>query len=383
MPAGILKDLIVDGIISGVGSVLVFLPNILILFFFISIMEDTGYMARVAFIMDKFMHRIGLHGKSFIPLLMGFGCNVPAVMATRTLENRSDRLLTMLITPFMSCSARLPVYILILGTFFPRQAGTLILGVYLLGIIVAIFTAILLRKTMFRKAEAPFVMELPPYRMPTARVVVKHMWHKARQYLSKMGGVILVASIIIWTLEYFPRPKDYDQQVQELLALEKQELMQKAHRVGQNIKINDDSLLQAVHLRLEAEREYNSYIARLGRAFEPVMRPLGFDWKMTVAILAGFSAKEIVISTLSVLYQSPDNNALRQKLKTAVHTHGKYKGQKVFTIFILLYVPCVATVTAIAKESGSWKWALFSVAYSIVIAWTLAYIGKQIAMIFI
>ncbi len=388
MPPGILKDLLVDGIISGVGSVLVFLPNILILFFFISIMEDTGYMARVAFIMDKFMHRIGLHGKSFIPLLMGFGCNVPAVMATRTLENRSDRLMTMLITPFMSCSARLPVYILILGTFFPRQAGTIILGIYLLGIMVAVFTALFLRKTVFRKSEAPFVMELPPYRMPTTKVVVKHMWHKGKQYLNKMGGVILVASIIIWTLEYFPRPKNYDQQVERILNMERQEAVQKTAGIQ---TVNEDSLIQVAHLKLEAEREYNSYIARLGRAFEPVMRPLGFDWKMTVAILAGFSAKEIVISTLSVLYQSPDNNALRHKLKSSVYTQGRYKGQKVFTvpvvvafiIFILLYVPCVATVTAIARESGSWKWALFSVVYSITIAWVLAYIGKEIAMLFI
>ncbi len=389
MPSGILKDLLVDGIISGVGSVLVFLPNILILFFFISIMEDTGYMARVAFIMDRFMHKIGLHGKSFIPLLMGFGCNVPAVMATRTLENRSDRLMTMLITPFMSCSARLPVYILLLGTFFPHQAGLIIMGIYLLGILVGVLTAILLRKTIFRKSEAPFVMELPPYRMPTSKAVLKHMWHSSKQYLNKMGGVILIASIIIWSLEYFPRPKNYEKQVQQLAKIEMQAAKNKA--ISQTSAINEDSVIEAVHLRLEAEREYNSYIARLGRLFEPIMRPLGFDWKMTVAILAGFSAKEIVISTLSVLYQSPDNTALRHKLRTAVYSHGKHKGQRVFTppvivaflIFILLYVPCVATVTAIAKESGSWKWALYSVAYSVTIAWILAFIAKTITTLFI
>ena len=376
MPEGTLKDLIYDGIISGVGSVLVFLPNIMILFLFISIMEDTGYMARVAFIMDKFMHRIGLHGKSFIPLIMGFGCNVPAVMSTRTLQNRSDRLITMLIIPFMSCSARLPVYILLLGTFFPKFAGTIILFIYLLGIIVAILTAFFLKKTFFRKVQAPFVMELPPYRMPTSKVILKHMWHKSKQYLYKMGGIILVASIIIWTLEYFPRTKNYDQQLDNLV--EKMSYT--------DSYINKDSIVQIAQLKLEAEREYNSYIAQIGRTLQPIMEPLGFDWKMTVAILAGFSAKEIVISTLSVLYQSPDNNILRKKLETSVYTYGPKKGEKIFTIpvvvafliFILLYVPCVATIAAIAKESGTWKWAFFSVVYTISVAWILAYIGKTI-----
>ncbi len=392
MADGMLKDLIIQGIVGGVGSVLVFLPNILILFLFISFLEDTGYMARVAFIMDKLMHRIGLHGKSFIPMLMGFGCNVPAIMATRTLENKKDRLVTMLIIPFMSCSARLPVYILILGTFFPRDAGTIMLGIYILGVIVAILTAILLNKTLFKKEQAPFVMELPPYRMPTTRVVVKHMWHKGKEYINKMGGVILVASIIIWTLGYFPRLKNnpYEDEIKHIQQQYSQ-LIKANPQQASVLEKQRDSLVALYQVEAEASRQYNSYIARLGKAIEPFMRPLGFDWKATVAIIAGFSAKEIVVSTMSVLYQSTDNTQLQQKLKQATYPDGPNKGKPVFTIpvviafiiFVLLYVPCVATVTAIARESGSWKWALFSIAYSISVAWILAFVAKNIAQLLI
>ena len=392
MTDGMLKDLIIQGIVGGVGSVLVFLPNILILFLFISFLEDTGYMARVAFIMDKLMHRIGLHGKSFIPMLMGFGCNVPAIMATRTLENKKDRLVTMLIIPFMSCSARLPVYILILGTFFPRDAGIIMLGIYILGVIVAILTAILLNKTIFKKQQAPFVMELPPYRMPTTRVVVKHMWHKGKEYLNKMGGVILVASIIIWTLGYFPRLKNnpYQDKIQQTRQ-QYSRLIKENPQQASMLEKQRDSLVALYQVEAEASRQYNSYIARLGKAIEPFMRPLGFDWKATVAIIAGFSAKEIVVSTMSVLYQSMDNTQLQQKLKQATYPDGPNKGKPVFTIpvviafiiFVLLYVPCLATVTAIARESGSWKWALFSIAYSISVAWILAFVAKNIAQLLI
>ncbi len=394
MPNGLLKDLLVDGIISGVGSVIVFLPNIIILFFFISIMEDTGYMARVAFIMDKLMHKIGLHGKSFIPLLMGFGCNVPAIMATRTIENKRDRLLTMLINPFMSCSARLPIYILILGTFFPKYAGIGLLAIYSTGIIIAIVVAIFFKKTIFRKQDAPFVMELPPYRIPTAKVLFKHIWHKGKQYLQKMGGVILVASIIIWALENFPRPQHLEEQYQQQISqIQKQtdSLIALYPDKAATLNAKKDSLLHEAELSYVSQLQSQSYIARLGKFFHPLLEPLGFDWKMTVSLIAGISAKEIVVSTLSVLYQADDSQVLRQKLKTVRHEYGKLKGQLVFTpavalafiVFILIYFPCIATVTAVAKESGSWKWALFLVFYTTTLAWILAFATYHIAKVLI
>jgi ferrous iron transport protein B len=356
MSEGPLKDLLVDGIIRGVGSVIIFLPNILILFFFISWMEDTGYMARAAFIMDKLMHRMGLHGQSFIPLIMGFGCNVPAIMVTRTLKDRSDRLLTMLINPFMSCSARLPVYILIAGAVFPRYAGSVILGLYLIGIVLAIGVALIFKKTLFRKKEAPFVMELPPYRMPTFRVIIQHMWDKGEQYLKKMGGVILIAVILIWALEYFPR--------------------------GNNPG-NIDSMMG------------DSYIEKIGKFVEPVMRPLGFDWKMSVSLITGTVAKEVVVSTMGVLYGSGHypGTGVKKNLSTILqqekYKEGPRKGEKVFTrlasfsflLFILIYMPCVAVVATVKRESGSWKWAVFLTLYTTTIAWVLSFTVYQIGLL--
>ena len=353
MPGGPLKDLMVDGIISGVGSVIVFLPNILILFLFISLMEDTGYMARAAFIMDKLMHKIGLHGQSFIPLIMGFGCNVPAIMVTRTLKDRNDRLLTMLINPFMSCSARLPVYILIAGAIFPKYAGTVIFGLYMTGIVLAIFVAIVFKKTLFRQKEAPFVMELPPYRIPTAKVIIRHMWDKGYQYLKKMGGVILIAVILIWALEYFP--------------------------AGINSKTQEGQLK-------------NSYIAQIGKFIEPVIRPLGFDWKMGVSLITGAAAKEVVVSTMGVLYdtghyhEKETKKNLQAVLSNEKHPDGPRQGEKVFTplvgisflLFILIYMPCVAVVATVRKESGSWKWALFLITYTTALAWLLSFSVYQI-----
>ncbi len=391
MPSGMLKDLLVDGIINGVGSVIVFLPNILILFFFISLMEDTGYMARVAFIMDKLMHKIGLHGKSFIPLLMGFGCNVPAIMATRTIENRGDRLLTMLINPFMSCSARLPIYLVVIGTVFPHRSGSMLFGIYITGVLVAILMAIIFKKTLFKNKEAPFVMELPPYRMPTTRVIIKHMWNKAKSYLKKMGGIILVASIIVWALGYFPLNKHIDEKYQSKIdsvntiyiskiansqSPEKQEI----------VKNERDSILLNISLEQRAEHQAKSFIGMIGRAVEPLMRPLGFDWKMTVAIISGTPAKEIVVSTLGVLYQSEDDANLVQALRNARYEKGKHKGEKIFTpvtalaflVFILLYFPCIATIVAIKNESGSWKWAMFTVGYTTILAWTAGFLIYQI-----
>ncbi len=399
MAEGSFKDLLADGIIGGVGGVVVFLPNILILFFFISVMEDTGYMARVAFIMDKVMHKIGLHGKSFIPLIMGFGCNVPAIMATRTIENRNNRLLTMLITPFMSCSARLPVYILIIGAFFPDHKTTLLFFIYILGIAMAIIAALLLKKFFFTSDEQPFVMELPPYRIPTLRSIVRHMWGKGFQYLQKMGGVILVASVIIWALGYFPRnsPQTGHNETNSITAAGESENI-----VRYNSGISGQGLLTEKNLKTHkqkqitrAEHQENSYIGRLGRFIEPAIRPLGFDWKIGVSLLSGIAAKEVVVSTMGVMYHVDDpstNNdeTLSDKLKNSRYLSGRKTGQHVYTplvalsllLFVLIYFPCIAVVAAVNRESGSWKWALFTVFYSTGLAWLVSLIVFQTGSFF-
>jgi len=382
MPEGALRDLLVDGIIGGVGGVIIFLPNILILFFFISLMEDTGYMARASFIMDKLMHKIGLHGKSFIPLVMGFGCNVPAIMATRTLDNKKDRILTMIITPFMSCSARLPVYVLLISAFFPHYQGLVLFSIYLIGIALAVSVALVMKRVVFAKKEVPFVMELPPYRIPTLKNTTIHMWHKGVQYLKKMGNVILVASILIWALGYFPRDvvfsTDYDARIQS---------------IANNTDISEtdkEKQTAGLELKKEAERQEKSYIGLLGHAIEPVIAPLGYDWKMGVSILTGLAAKEIVISTMGILYQADaeadeKSNTLKKNLIQQEHTSGELKGQKVFTplvafgfmLFVLIYFPCVAVIAAIKKESD-WKWALFTMVYTTGIAWVVAFLTYQI-----
>lgn len=378
---GPLKDLIVDGVICGVGGVVVFLPNILILFFFISLMEDTGYMARAAFLMDKIMHKIGLHGKSFIPLIMGFGCNVPAVMATRTLENRSDRLLTMLIIPFMSCSARLPLYLLLIAAIFPSNQGLMLFVVYLAGMLMAVVMAKIFSKTLFRKKEVPFVMELPPYRIPTAKSTLIHMWEKGKQYLKKMGTVILTASIIIWALGYFPRDTEYSQDYDAIIA--------QAEAKG-----DDETAAQAA-VDKEAERQEASYIGRIGHAIEPIIKPLGFDWKIGVSLFSGMAAKEIVVSTMGILYQADeeaDENSvsLQKKLQQQTYVHGPKAGEKVFTplvaltlmIFVLIYFPCIATIVAIAKESR-WKWAIFVMVYTTLLAYLVSLAVYQIGSLII
>lgn len=387
------RDLIVDGIFGGVGGVLVFLPNIVILFFFISLMEDTGYMSRVAFIMDKLMHLIGLHGKSFIPLIMGFGCNVPAIMATRTLENRSDRLLTILIIPFMTCSARLPVYILIAGAIFPKSAGTVIFSMYLGGILLSILTAILLKKTIFKAKEAPFVMELPPYRIPTLTSTTRHMWSKAKEYLKKMGGIILWASVIVWFLSYFPRhSENLDQYEHQLAQLE---IEKEAVDLSDQV-VNYDLLDSLIHIEngiiyhINEEQQYNSYLGRTGRFIEPAIRPIGFDWKIGISLLSGIIAKEIVISTLGVLYSGEDDQSLREAIKEQRHSQGKLTGQKIYTqptalaflVFVLIYVPCIAVIAAIRKESGKWKWAIFNIVYATTLAWVLAFVVSKVATLF-
>ena len=378
MSDGWLKDMVVDGVIGGVGSVLVFLPNILLLYMFISLLEDSGYMARAAFIMDRLMHKIGLHGKSFIPMIMGFGCNVPAVMATRTIESPKSRLITMLIIPLMSCAGRMPVYILLAGAFFPRRAGLVLLGLYALGILLAIVAARIMSR-FFKDDDLPFVMELPPYRVPTAKSIFRHTWEKGKLYLQKMSGVILIFSVVIWFLGYFPNHNAYD-----------------------SVK----------------EQQEHSFIGYIGKAMEPVLEPLGFDWRMGVGIVAGVGAKELVVSTLGVMYAPEEpvegltsgNGAdlvltdgsqpeatyvhLEQDMRHAgEESAGDTRLQKAllrsvtpaaslaYMVFILLYFPCIATFVAIKKESGGWKWAIFTAVYTIALAWVAAFVTFRIALL--
>jgi ferrous iron transport protein B len=396
MPEGMFQDLVVEGIIGGVGGVIVFLPNILILFFFISLMEDTGYMARTAFIMDKVMHLFGLHGKSFIPLIMGFGCNVPAIMATRTLENKSDRLLTMLIIPFMSCSARLPVYVLIAGAIFPERAGHVIFLLYMAGVGFSLLMSMLFKRTLFRHNEAPFVMELPIYRNPGVRVVFRHMWRKGVHYLKKMGGVILIASVVIWALGYFPREITYSRDYTALISQE--ELARELHMQSGSMEdlAASEERLNVLQREQEAERQESSYIGRLGKAIEPVIRPLGFDWKMGISLVTGFAAKEIVVSTMGVLYQADQGHqqnetvSLQTKIREQVYLSGPRAGEPVFTpltgiaflLFVLFYLPCVAVIAAVGRESGSWKWAGFVLFYTTAIAWLASFLVYQVGTVF-
>lgn len=345
MAPGILRDLLVDGIISGVGGVLVFLPNILILYFFISLMESSGYMARAAFIMDRLMHHIGLHGRSFIPLFMGFGCNVPAIMATRTIENRNARMITILIVPLMSCSARLPIFLLLAGTFFPHKAGIVLFAMYIIGVALAALMAIVFRKTLFSKEETPFVMELPPYRMPRLKALVRDTWDKGVQYLRKIGTTILVGSIVIWVLSYFP--------------MESQQSIDNEQRME------------------------NSYLGRIGKAVQPALEPLGFDWKASVALVTGVTAKEIVVSTLGVLYSADEEDValLSDKLLSATDENGEplYNGAVAISLmlFVLIYLPCIGTLATIKNETGSWWWALFVAVYTIVLAWIVSFVVYQ------
>lgn len=363
MSDGWLKDMVVDGVIGGVGSVLVFLPNILLLYMFISLLEDSGYMARAAFIMDRLMHKIGLHGKSFIPMIMGFGCNVPAIMATRTIESRKSRLITMLIIPLMSCAGRMPVYVLIAGAFFPKNASLVVLGLYALGILLAVIAAKVM-SLFFKEDDLPFVMELPPYRVPTGKSVFRHTWEKGRQYLQKMSGIILICSLIIWFLGYFPNHDAYS---------------------------------------TPQEQQEHSFIGYVGKAMEPALEPLGFDWRMGVGIVAGVGAKELVVSTLGVMYaddqpvespdidlpvnSNPDETSAEEpsgdtRLQKALVRSVTPAGALAYMVFILLYFPCIATFVAIKNESGGWKWALITAVYTIVLAWVAAFITFQVASLF-
>ena len=339
MPEGPLRDLLTEGIIGGVGSVIVFLPNILLLYLFISLLEDSGYMARAAFIMDKLMHKMGLHGKSFIPMIMGFGCNVPAIMATRIIENRKSRLVTMLVTPLMSCSARLPIYIIIIGAFFSDYAAAVMLGLYAFGILMAALMARVFSRFIVQDADLPFVMELPPYRMPNRRSIMRHTWEKGRQYLRKMGGIILASSIIVWALGYFPRPSADNEPAGERPV---------------------------------------SFLEHIGKVVQPVFAPMGYDWKMSVGIVTGIGAKELVVSTLGVMYagetvEDADIAARDSRLQAAIRSHATPAAALSYMVFILLYFPCLATLIAVRHESGRLRWALFTAAYTTVLAWCCAF----------
>lgn len=344
MPEGPLKDMVVDGAIAGVGAVIVFLPQILILYFIISFMEDSGYMARAAFIMDKVMHKMGLHGKSFIPLIMGFGCNVPAVMATRTIESRRSRLITILVLPLMSCSARLPIYIMIIGTFFAVKYQSLVMiSLYVTGVILAVIMSRIFSKWLIKGDDTPFVMELPPYRFPTGKAILRHTWEKGKQYLKKMGGIILVASLIVWALGYFPH----------------------------NENLNN------------REQKEQSYIGLIGKTIEPVFKAQGFNWKLDVSLVAGIGAKEIVASTMGVLY-SNDNEASSDAEKYQI-LHEKMQADGItpliafsYLLFVLIYFPCIATVAAIKSETGSWKWTIFSILYTTLLAWCASALCYQV-----
>ena len=399
MADGPLKDLIIDGIIGGVGGVFVFMPNILILFFFISFMEDTGYMARAVFIMDKLMHKIGLHGRSFIPLIMGFGCSVPAIMATRTIDSRKNRLVTMLIIPFMSCGAKIPVYVLLISAFFPDHKSSMMMLIYSIGVLIAILAALTFKKTILKEEDSPFVMELPPYRMPTFRTTLQHMWEKGVEYLKKMGGVILVGSIIIWVMGYYPREFDKSSDYNNAVTQTEKSYDAKIINAGNDQKVVDklkEQKQNELTILEEGERLSNSYIGRTGHFIEPIIKPLGYDWKMGVAIVTGFAAKEVVVSTMGVLYQADleadeESETLISSIKDQKYIEGPKKGKNVFTplvafgfmIFVLLYVPCVATIAAVKKESGSWKWAAFSGFYTTAIAWFVALLIYQIGSLII
>lgn len=370
---GFWKDLIINGAIGGVGGVLVFLPNIFILFFFIGFLETSGYMSRAAFIMDKYMHKIGLHGKSFIPMIMGFGCTVPAILSTRILENKRDRILTMMILPFMSCSARLPVYILLISAFFPEYPVLMLFGIYLFGIILAMIVSKFFSKTILKQRENPFVMELLPYRRPGLNLLLYYSWNRGKEYLKKIAGVILIGSIVIWLLGYFPRNINYSKDYDRIIAT-----------------TTEPHQIEKLQIEKEAERHQKSYIGMIGKTIEPVMKPLGFDWKMSVSILAGIAGKEITVSTMGVLYQAKDETgSLQEKIKNEIYTDGAKKGEPVFNklvalsfmFFVLIYFPCIAVISAIWKES-KFKWAIFSGVYTTLIAWIISFAIYQIGSLF-
>jgi ferrous iron transport protein B len=398
------KDFIIDGVLGGAGAVLVFLPNIVILYLFISLLEDTGYMSRAVFLMDKLMSKIGLNGKSFIPLLMGFGCNVPAIMSTRIIEGHRDRLITMLINPFMSCSARLTVYVLMITAFFTDHRALILFTLYMTGIIMAVVSALLFRKTFFNSSfiPIPFVMEFPKYKIPTLNNIYKSIKFSAGQYLKKVGGIILIASTIIWLLGYFPQNVEYSEnhnhKIDSLRSELKLTLSEKNYSDEESKEIRQyyDEKIDIINKKKQVEKLEQSYIGQIGNFILPVMEPLGFDWKMSVAIVTGVAAKEVVIGTLGVLYQAEEETdnpelSLVNKMQNQTYVEGEKAGQKVFTknvafsfmIFILIYFPCIGVIAAIRKESGQKRWAVFSIVYPTVLAWVMAFLAYNIGKLFV
>lgn len=369
MPDILLRSLITDGIIGGVGGVVIFLPNILILFFGIAIMEDTGYMARAAFITDRIMHKVGLHGKSFIPMLMGMGCNVPAIMAARTLESELDRRKTILLTPLISCSARLPVYVLFASALFPRHAGNIIfLFQFVFGTVSFFIMAHIFKKTLFRGEDHPFVMELPPYRLPTFKSILIHMWQRTEHFLKKMGGVVLIVSIIIWALGKFPINKELENEFQ-----------QKSNSIlASSLSVNEKNLkIDSLVSFFRSEQIHQSYIGQIGNMLVPFFKPLGFEWQESVALLTGFVAKEVVVSSIGVLYATGDKGDRNERLSAAIRKHFTPLTGVAFMMFVLLYTPCIVALVTVIRELKSIKWSIFSVAYQIVLAWLAAFIIYQ------
>jgi len=380
LPEGILADLVVDGVIAGVGGVLVFLPQILLLFLFISILEDTGYLARAAFLLDKLMSRVGLHGKAFLPLMSSFACAIPGIMATRTIENRRDRFATIMIAPFMSCSARLPVYTLMIGAFFAGQTifgfislgAVLMLAMYALGIIVALVVAFILKRTLLKAPPPPFIMELPPYRMPSLRTVFQNMLTRAWLFVKRAGTVILAISIILWALMYFPRTEP---------------TRSSAMQTELSASTGSDKGDPAVELPLpDGEQLRNSFAGRLGHLIEPVIRPLGFDWKIGVALIASFAAREVLVSTLSIIYNvGKDENEQSETLISAIRNARDDNGRLVWTpltaltlmVFFVLAMQCMSTVAIVRRETNSWLWTLFMVGYMTGLAYLAAFFTYQ------
>lgn len=378
VPQGLVRSLLVDGIIGGVGGVIIFTPNIIMLFFAIAVLEDSGYMARAAFVMDRVMHKIGLHGKSFIPLVIGFGCTVPAYMGSRILENKQDRLVTMHINTFMSCGARLPVYILFAGAFFPEIAGNIVFSIYLIGVLMAVIMAKVLRATRFRGESEPFVMELPPYRIPTFKGILIHAWERVREYVKKAGTVILAISVVMWVLFTFPMiggnySQDYQSQIEEIELLNQQ---------GEITGDEYESRITEIEAKMAGEKLAHSAAGRIGHFMEPVFRPLGFDWRMVVATVSGIAAKEVIVSTMGTLYSIEDAESQSESLQTALNKHYNPLVGYNFMLFTLLYFPCLAAMAVFRKEAGT-KEMLFQMGYTLLLAWTVSFLVFQIGGFFV
>lgn len=387
MPGGLLKDLIIDGIIAGVGGVIVFLPNIAILFLFISILQSSGYIIRAAKLMDRMMHRIGLSGNSFIPLIMGFGCNVPAIMSTKTIEDKHSRIITVLVNPLMSCSARLPVYLLLCAAFFEKNAGVVIFGIYTLGILLAMLLAYIFRKFVVTDEDTECEYELTPYQIPSLSKTLSDVWGQVAQYLKKMGGIILIASILIWFLGYFPKnaplEKEYNAQTENVIAEYNNKISQTPEIRAQLIS-QRDSVLQHNKYLFETTLTENSYIGRIGKSIEPILAPLGFNWKITSALLTGIAGKELIVSTMGVLYSGDDGG------NTLIHALAHGKGGDFnpaialsFLVFVLIYFPCIATVTSIRAATEETKWSIFTIVYTSILAWIVSFAVYHIALAFL